>query len=1535
MPLDDLFGAVGGALEPLKPASDFLLPDTGPTGQDFSLSSLISSAGQGVQSALQEGPAALAAGAISALDPNSGMSVRDRVLIGGMTAFGSAMLGREAHKMWKARQVVPEGSRIWGAPAGRTPEPLDVPELGGFPTNGAGELVELGDRPRMNAAVEKYGWRALQQYPGMNTRQAGIVGANTNEEVIEALGLWDPVAKPEAPVHARVLFDEYQQMVGGSEIAQWDWAKFDLAVDRQIFPGSQNQKMRNLWKQLRTEPEKLFGRDGQIKPQALELLEKVKRFGDATDVASPDLSVGLVGRIERIEFADDDVVMFVRQPTGWTQFSATPTEVRIERLRSLNYRNLAEHGRYMLKTLYELGIRDWEAVQAGGTGRLPGKLEVGPEWYPTARNDVARVFGYEMTDNDDLARAVAAVSFLSEAEDWSTNIEKAYRVMNNAGVGDLEPEFLQYLKDPKAFGKEAGTVKAKAMEKRLDQLHALFTGKEYNPKTGKSKKIDGAEGFKVSKSDLNVVLRLMGRNESVNEIFASTARRKQKNFYLNIYHPNLDYPVTIDRHAFDAFLGFDTGINDRPIDMTLFDGDEVYDVVADVYRGLALELGVQPHELQAVIWEAWRVLKQDRYENLKGDMVARSGAWNLNDPFYLPNEGSDRNMVLEALNGHGVDAAAVYADSIPASVLDLETTGVSTMVMESGGGTVISEVTVKSAAQNRHLFPALEGVDRIPRWLRVRPNQVQSVSEVRGLVGTGDVSETFLASDLEKLGGHPLQIGGNHVVVEVPEGATIPQRYKAVDIGKAEIDTPLYELDPVDVNRIDPRVMMDPEASPLTNNRFVAFEHNSALRAALLREGYDVVDSNGWINDADEFAPLNSNIDGMTRGDTDRARGPVVSPDEWREYERIGNEQLAKYKADTAPPEWMDDNWDMLKEKGFNDSRKPWGGYTVNTHTGEFVDNSVERWSVTGRDPGIETVSVPVDASFEEFAAAMDLARERFAPMLERNGYYLGVFHDIDVDPPRIDIDPTIVVDTLDEVHTLGAATRAPGGAYNFKDENGYWPPYVDAGAQRSTVAFGVPPEVAQKLAKKYGLRSVLTNEGMLYDDGRFRPITEPVLGEAGPNTITMPVGGNEFSFRFDFGDDVENWTPSLSEARKTRVGRKMAITLPERSSRDIFQIAEEMEGRGFRNPAVYTTRDMHPGWERAYESLHSDGIQTTSTVSKTGDIASPNGGFVFRRHTSGFSDDAVIAPAGIDLDQDVIEDGLARATKREKGWQVEVDGDDAESVKAAIELRQKIASQDKVLGTVKVGGKTLIVPSGGKKPRTETVQIQNGMVAPRPRTDAPLEEFAAKHGINFDPAFRVGNPRQRLSDEVIAEVDELTTRFMESYGDAFRRAGFRNITVSPGMKGQFAVYSHEAQTIILSKEWWSDMPKMTAQLDVQRAERVLSPRVPSTPAGVVSHEFGHVIWGALRSSENWAKGSRLERDLGRLVTGGQSPSGWQKIATNEISSTAGSDPAELVAEAFSEVMAGNPSELSVRIVRWVEQELDTTLKVRRETIWR
>lgn len=174
-----------------------------------------------------------------------------------------------------------------------------------------------------------------------------------------------------------------------------------------------------------------------------------------------------------------------------------------------------------------------------------------------------------------------------------------------------------------------------------------------------------------------------------------------------------------------------------------------------------------------------------------------------------------------------------------------------------------------------------------------------------------------------------------------------------------------------------------------------------------------------------------------------RGDSKPVSYDEFQALAREGQAKLDAMKANTGSTQALaSDNGRLLKKESWKEVQTEWGGATIDARTGKALPQGVDKYAMTIKEPGMETVSIPIEGmSRTAFNRAYDSAIRKFQPILRREGSHLGIFRDDDVG--RIDFDPVIVVDNLRDVHTIGAATRAIGGAYNFKDGNGYWPPHV------------------------------------------------------------------------------------------------------------------------------------------------------------------------------------------------------------------------------------------------------------------------------------------------------------------------------------------------------------------------------------------------------------------------------------------------------------------------------------------------------------
>lgn len=173
----------------------------------------------------------------------------------------------------------------------------------------------------------------------------------------------------------------------------------------------------------------------------------------------------------------------------------------------------------------------------------------------------------------------------------------------------------------------------------------------------------------------------------------------------------------------------------------------------------------------------------------------------------------------------------------------------------------------------------------------------------------------------------------------------------------------------------------------------------------------------------------------------DARRSRPVSSAEFQSIAQRGKAKLAARSAKSSAPEGLDKNWKAITERAYAESRKDWGGVTVDSHTGLDVPHDADAYALTVRNPGSSHISIPANSPKPVFLAAMKKARLQHSEELSREGAHLGVFHDND--KGSIDIDPVMVVHNLRDVEDIGAYTHAVGGAYHFKSGDGFWPPHV------------------------------------------------------------------------------------------------------------------------------------------------------------------------------------------------------------------------------------------------------------------------------------------------------------------------------------------------------------------------------------------------------------------------------------------------------------------------------------------------------------
>lgn len=166
-----------------------------------------------------------------------------------------------------------------------------------------------------------------------------------------------------------------------------------------------------------------------------------------------------------------------------------------------------------------------------------------------------------------------------------------------------------------------------------------------------------------------------------------------------------------------------------------------------------------------------------------------------------------------------------------------------------------------------------------------------------------------------------------------------------------------------------------------------------------------------------------------------------VSAAEFHQIATRGRDLLNASEGSTSPLTGLAGNFDALKSQAWDEVQQPWGGMTIDAHTGEPLASDADKYALSVKPPGMSTISVPDTGSQKQFDAAMSEALVKFRAVLEQQGYYLGIFHD-DANH-RIDIDPVMVVDNRQDAEAIGAYTHNVGGAYHFASGNGFWPPHI------------------------------------------------------------------------------------------------------------------------------------------------------------------------------------------------------------------------------------------------------------------------------------------------------------------------------------------------------------------------------------------------------------------------------------------------------------------------------------------------------------
>ena len=869
--LGDVGDAIGGAG---KWAYDNLLPHTQRTEGGYGLTDLFSGMADAARST--------GVGALTALPDlltSDQMSWGQKLLWGGLLVGGAAYGAHEWHAAQKLeRQFALQGEQ---QALGRA--------LAIRPSRSEAALrIGLGERWTPSTLE---GEMVRRQFPGLKARTADVLGsADVDSTVSHLTGL--PLGGEHLPA-ASGIFKSYMDSLpldpsARLAAAQADWAKLQLAIDHGIITKGENPVLVKGWNAFKENPGSLT--EGNA-AKAQEFLTHVAQISDATrGLVQPDMTVDAVTKVTKMQILPSgEVVVHLDTPIGWTADKLSDSKIRSARIKSLNVSQLATRGERILKDLY---LKAMESPESRAK-----YLDRGHDWYGTVHREIAARLDMlaEKMPWLDMERLTAAVSLTSAATDWEQNIDLAVRTLEvlSERPDFRTPEFQSWLKS--STGARSGD--GSAFQAAFDEVHAGIRNREEAqrvaalkaklrkdweklPKESRPERseyvrqgIEGEEeGNFLSADDLKKTLRLY--NEKGADIFAATDGPKQKNLYLNLLDPSSADPVTVDRHAHDIFFGLATHSDFKLLEQNHL-GESNYELIADVYRRVAAELGVKPHEVQGVTWQAWRYMKEEW--NPRSNSYTRGRG-----PFSLPEPDGSPNAVLEAISGRPSPLVHDVLEAVPQGVTFVRSAkGDGLTVLPGGDVGVTTRLTHDNLLQWRYLRPAADLGDGVVAMGPGYPLPVRDLDAAQRMVD-GELSTHHLErmSSMAWDGQHPTERPGRWVVMEVPDGATVNWRTPENIVRSGERvmrHEPESVWRPLNAQRlkgsaITADAFADPELSPLRTHKWAAISaaiddeqasrfglggYDNAARHAALGEqlraaGYNPIEQSGVYGGAPE-----------------------------------------------------------------------------------------------------------------------------------------------------------------------------------------------------------------------------------------------------------------------------------------------------------------------------------------------------------------------------------------------------------------------------------------------------------------------------------------------------------------------------------------------------------------------------------------------------------------------------------------------------------------------------------------------------------
>jgi len=769
------------------------------------------------------------------------------------------------------------------------------------------------------------GQDVIARFPGVTPRTADVLGApDYGTMALHLTGTQNPRAAAVIESYAQRLMGEVQDQTQLMGAAQLDWAKVGHAIDTGMITKGRNGDFHKLWGKFQA---------GTISDgDAGVLQDYVQKIGDATrNLTTPDLSFDPVARVNRMDFLDDGALsVHVTAPVGWTPESAIDQKVRWDRLKGMNLNGQVDNAVGHLKQLYRAGMADTDKY-----------LERSDDWYSNVHQEMLATLPrlQEKFPWLDIERLSAAVSLTSEATDWDQNMQMAESALDVLAKDGRysSPEMQQWLKDTTG----SKTPDESEFQKLLDEAHASVTGKKLQADFEARKKVaekaykalptprppfsdyftEKAPGNFLKADDLRKTLRLF--SESGSDVLRETGGQKQKNFFLNLWKPELADGATIDRHQFDIFWGVATGVGQNlNLDLKL-NGVPFYNVMEDsvtrAAKELSQELGTElkPHQVQGVVWQTWR--------NMKFDWNHRSNSWGLGrGPFRLFGEDGSENPIYAALQGLPHDGVKDVYANVPQKVQFVTHALGDGMYTVDGQYGVVGQHTKDMALRVRSGYPGVTNEHGTSFYAASYP---QPVADVQAHAALMDDSMTGHHTTVEPAyawgGQHPVERTAPHAVLEVDDQSTVHPDF-ASTVENSGVPTVVARPDRSSVSGMTKDAFTDEVNSPLKTRRWAALSaaiddeqaarfklgaydneaRHRQLGEILRRDGYDPIEQHGVYGGAPEPSWLVFDLhpkDAIEYGGMFHQDAVVTNDHMW--YTRTAKDPAMAGKAQAFDPE--------------------------------------------------------------------------------------------------------------------------------------------------------------------------------------------------------------------------------------------------------------------------------------------------------------------------------------------------------------------------------------------------------------------------------------------------------------------------------------------------------------------------------------------------------------------------------------------------------------------------------------------------------